>query len=66
MGALRSNPARPPLGQRVWQDATLVLPEAAPHQWKNKITGEAIRAADGKLPVHRIFGHFPVAVLAGR
>jgi (1->4)-alpha-D-glucan 1-alpha-D-glucosylmutase len=54
-----------PLGQQVWGDDFLILPEDAPQHWLNVLTNETIeftRVAK-TLPLSRVFGMFPVALL---
>ena len=58
-----------PLGESVLQDTTLVLPPAAPVQWKNVLTGASYTADscdDGaaRLTVASVLDAFPVALLA--
>ncbi len=58
-----------PLGQKAWGTKSgLVLPEGAPQQWRNVLTGEEIRVSPGRgkktLPLHAVFRYFPVALLA--
>lgn len=53
-----------PLGQSVWGDTELLLPEDAPQRWRDAITGEeAIR--DRTPIIGDILRHFPVALLVG-
>jgi (1->4)-alpha-D-glucan 1-alpha-D-glucosylmutase len=53
-----------PFGERVWEDAHLVIPEDAPTLWKNAITAQAL-TGEGRLRVSEIFQHFPAALLLG-
>ena len=60
---------QPPMGQAVWQDTWLVLPETAPGQrYRHHFTGEtfAVGDKDGQtgLPLAQVLGNFPVALLA--
>jgi (1->4)-alpha-D-glucan 1-alpha-D-glucosylmutase len=57
---------RPPIGIRAWLDSALILPEGAPHRWKNVLTGETLSARDGRLSMSRVLEHFPVALLSSR
>ena len=44
-----ANPERLPVGKRIWKDATLEMPEGAPHVWRNVFTQERVagnRVAD--------------------
>jgi (1->4)-alpha-D-glucan 1-alpha-D-glucosylmutase len=56
-----------PLGRRVWGDDFLILPADAPQRWLNVLTGETIKfsKATETLPLPRVFGIFPVALLVG-
>jgi (1->4)-alpha-D-glucan 1-alpha-D-glucosylmutase len=56
-----------PLGRRVWGDDFLILPADAPQRWLNVLTGETIKfpKATENLPLPRVFGIFPVALLVG-
>jgi (1->4)-alpha-D-glucan 1-alpha-D-glucosylmutase len=56
-----------PLGEPVWGDDWLVLPDGAGREWHNVLTGETINvsgAARG-LPLSRVLSLFPVALLTG-
>jgi len=58
-----------PLGQEVWGARSgLLLPEGAPDRWRNVFTGEELHLPPGNrkktLPLHTVFRHFPVALLA--
>jgi (1->4)-alpha-D-glucan 1-alpha-D-glucosylmutase len=64
-----SPPGEFPLGQEVWGTRSgLVLPEEAPGRWRNVLTGEELHVSSGSrkktLPLHAVFRHFPVALLA--
>ncbi|HSQ53927.1 MAG TPA: hypothetical protein VLM86_01465, partial [Candidatus Bathyarchaeia archaeon] len=64
-----SPPGAFPLGQEAWGARSgLLLPEGAPDRWRNAITGEEIRVSPGRgkktLPLHAVFRHLPVALLA--
>jgi len=56
-----------PLGQQVWGDDFLPLPDDAPGSWANVFTGEVLRASTKSkgLPLLRIFSLFPVSLLMG-
>ncbi|MHC1725790.1 MAG: malto-oligosyltrehalose synthase [Syntrophobacteraceae bacterium] len=51
-----------PLGLKVWGDTAIMLPEDAPANWKNVITGEE-HSFRGELPVGAILSTIPVAQL---
>jgi len=62
-------PGEFPLGQKTWgTKSSLVLPEGAPQRWRNVFTGEELHLPPGNrkkiLPLHAVFRHFPVALLA--
>jgi (1->4)-alpha-D-glucan 1-alpha-D-glucosylmutase len=54
-----------PCGQQVWGNDILILPEDAPQNWLNVLTGEKLRAFDGRkgLSLAEVFHIFPVAFL---
>ena len=56
-----------PLGQRVWGDDSLPLPEGAPGRWADVFTGEILRASPkaNVIPLSSIFSLFPVSLLMG-
>jgi (1->4)-alpha-D-glucan 1-alpha-D-glucosylmutase len=65
---LTQSPDDPPLGEQVWRDSLLLLPDLSAGQtYDNMFTGEAVAAVeqDGKtgLPLRRVFSTFPVALL---
>ena len=62
-------PGEFPLGQQAWGPrGGIVLPDGAPDRWRNVLTGEELHVAPGNrrraLPLHAVFRHFPVALLA--
>jgi len=48
-----------PLGTEVWHDTHLILPRAAPSEWRNALTDESISVRDS-LPIAQALEHFPV------
>jgi (1->4)-alpha-D-glucan 1-alpha-D-glucosylmutase len=64
---LPESPDGLPLGEQVWEDTALVLPEtAAGRRWRNLFTGEEVSTAGEQgdtLRAGEVFGHFPVALL---
>ncbi|MFC1909254.1 malto-oligosyltrehalose synthase [Chloroflexota bacterium] len=54
-----------PVGQQVWGDDILELPEGTPKHWLNVLTGETLKASSGRkgLSLSEIFHVFPVALL---
>ena len=56
---------QPPVGDAVWVDTWLPLPEGAPSRWHDAFTGGERRSAEGKLAAGRALSDFPVALLTG-
>jgi (1->4)-alpha-D-glucan 1-alpha-D-glucosylmutase len=58
-----------PVGKCVWQDSSLVVPDRAPADWLNVLTGESLQVRGTKqkrtLALGGIFNSFPVALLTG-
>jgi len=58
---------RPPLGEGVWLDTGLPLPEDAPGRYRNVLTGREVEAVEQggvrMLEVATVFGEAPVALL---
>jgi (1->4)-alpha-D-glucan 1-alpha-D-glucosylmutase len=54
-----------PVGQDVWGNEHITLPEGAPGHWRNIFTGERVTLTSpaGALPVSQVIGIFPVALL---
>lgn len=55
---------RAPLGEETWADATIALPPDSPTQFRNIMTGEGVRAENGRLLCREVFANFPVALLS--
>ncbi|MGO8821747.1 MAG: malto-oligosyltrehalose synthase [Desulfomonilaceae bacterium] len=53
-----------PLGRQTWQDTEVIMPDSAPVEWRNVITGEAL-SPGGALFVGDVLYSFPVALLIG-
>jgi (1->4)-alpha-D-glucan 1-alpha-D-glucosylmutase len=53
-----------PLGRQTWQDTEVTMPDWAPLEWRNVITGEVL-SAGSPLPVGDVLQSFPVALLMG-
>lgn len=51
-----------PLGEEVWKDTDILLPEGFPAEWKDAITENEIQA-DGRVKIGKILTHFPAALL---
>ncbi len=65
---LTLTPEEPPLGEAVWLDSSLPVPDGKIGQrYRNLFTGDAVevRERDGRaaLPLSKIFSSFPVALL---
>lgn len=52
-----------PIGKRVWKETWLKLPEDAPRNWIDTITGNAVNLPDSKGDLSLFFARFPVALL---
>ena len=52
----------PPLGE-VWEGTTLLLPEDAPAQLTDALTGRELTVTDGRLALADVFAAFPGALL---
>lgn len=57
-------PRELPLGRRVWQDASLALPEDAPATMRNVFTDQVLETKNG-VPVAEALSQFPLAILIG-
>ncbi|MBI2189211.1 MAG: malto-oligosyltrehalose synthase [Acidobacteria bacterium] len=59
----------PPIGERVWGDTRLLLPEGGPRLYRHALTGDCIRVQGGGDGEHvalaDVFARFPIAVLEG-
>ncbi|MFH0813631.1 MAG: malto-oligosyltrehalose synthase [Pseudomonadota bacterium] len=53
-----------PLGEKVWEDTYIVVPENAPSYWKEAITGQVI-PGEKDLFMGKILKYFSVAMLVG-
>jgi len=62
-----TEPETLPLGERVWGGNFLMLPEDAPGNWRETLTGslhQSIETGDGQgLPLAEVFRYLPVALL---
>jgi (1->4)-alpha-D-glucan 1-alpha-D-glucosylmutase len=63
------NPGDAPVGSSVWQNSVLSLPDGAPEQWTNVLTGEILHASrsdEGSIiELAKVFWSCPVALLTG-
>lgn len=55
-------PGEAPLGEAVWGDTQLELPQALQFTWRDAITNQMI-SGSGKIAIAQILQHFPVALL---
>jgi (1->4)-alpha-D-glucan 1-alpha-D-glucosylmutase len=53
-----------PVGERVWGEASIALPDGLEGDLQNVLTGERF-PAQARLPLARLLGRFPVALLVG-
>jgi len=56
-----------PVGQDVWKEDRLLLPDGAPERWLNIFTGEKLKVSDtmNRLKLSDVLHIFPVAFLIG-
>ncbi|MHB0969917.1 MAG: malto-oligosyltrehalose synthase [Thermoanaerobaculia bacterium] len=54
-----------PLGENVWLNAAITLPDGAPQIFENAFTSEPVTVERSALSLARVFGSFPVAILTG-
>ena len=53
----------PPLGERVWGDTRVVVPNAPGRCYRHALTGDCVRVEDGALRLADVFAHAPVAFM---
>lgn len=59
--------AAPPIGQNVWRDTRIELPEhQAGMRWRNVFTGETLEAPSPFVELAQALLHFPYGLLIGR
>jgi (1->4)-alpha-D-glucan 1-alpha-D-glucosylmutase len=51
-----------PIGDQVWKQAIVKLPEQAPERWTNVLNGQGL-SGNGELKLAEVFTDFPVALL---
>ena len=51
-----------PIGEKVWEETAIKIPEGAPKKWRNVFGGTIVQGEES-LKVAEIFGTFPVALL---
>ncbi len=52
-----------PLGERVWGDTRILLPDAPAQCYRHGLTGECVQVTDGSLRLAHVFADAPVAIL---
>jgi (1->4)-alpha-D-glucan 1-alpha-D-glucosylmutase len=55
-------PGEYPLGEQVWADTELELPQPVQSNWRDAITNQTI-SGNGRIAIAQILQHFPVALL---
>jgi (1->4)-alpha-D-glucan 1-alpha-D-glucosylmutase len=53
-----------PIGERIWKDTCIFIPESAPSFWKDVFTDRVIKG-EKTLMVGEVLKHFPVTLLLG-
>ena len=63
--SLGLDPGELPIGEQAWGDTALELPLITPGTRLNNVhTGEQFTCVETRLPLARVFAHFPGALLA--
>jgi (1->4)-alpha-D-glucan 1-alpha-D-glucosylmutase len=69
LAASLATEGEPPVGEAVWGESALALPDGAPTRWRNVFTGERLEtAAAGRtvtLPLRSALAELPVCLLLG-
>jgi (1->4)-alpha-D-glucan 1-alpha-D-glucosylmutase len=55
-------PGELPLGDKVWEDTHILMPQGMPTAWKDAISTQSV-SGEGTLPVGKALQYFPVALL---
>ncbi|HJQ70696.1 MAG TPA: malto-oligosyltrehalose synthase [Blastocatellia bacterium] len=53
-----------PLGERVWEDTSVGLPDNAPDSWRHVFTDQGLKGKTS-LALSEVFRHFPLGLLIG-
>ncbi len=53
-----------PLGERVWEDTTILLPDNAPDTWRHVFTDQSLKG-NSSFALSEVFRHFPLGLLTG-
>lgn len=54
-----------PLGEALWQDTAIVLPQAAPQHWNDALTEDKLESGPSGLNMGKVLNRFPAALLIG-
>lgn len=57
-------PEELPLGETVWEDTRIELPQGMPSTWNDAIASQTL-SGEGAVPIGKALQHFPVALLVG-
>jgi (1->4)-alpha-D-glucan 1-alpha-D-glucosylmutase len=65
IAGLLPDPTVPPIGERVWGDTRLQLPDGAPCCFRDALTGERVRTREGRrsLRIADVLDQFPIGCL---
>lgn len=55
-------PGEFPVGEKIWADTQIKLPQGSPSNWRNAITNQTVSGND-TIAIAQILQHFPVALL---
>jgi hypothetical protein len=58
-----AGPGRAPLGEDVWGEAFVALPQGAPLRFRDLLTGRIVQADSGHLRLAALLDTLPVAAL---
>jgi (1->4)-alpha-D-glucan 1-alpha-D-glucosylmutase len=53
----------PPVGRHVWSDTAIRLPDGAPHEFRNALTGEHLAVSDGSIALADALATLPLALV---
>jgi len=52
-----------PIGSRIWDGTTLVVPDGAPRTWRDALTGIEVGVVDGRIALDEVLRELPCALL---
>jgi (1->4)-alpha-D-glucan 1-alpha-D-glucosylmutase len=55
-----------PIGEQIWEDTHILLPEKSQSKWENVLTQEVMQLQENKLYMKELFRNFPVAFLKNK